>query len=434
MPNNQKILFRRTIKNFSKVMTGKAVGALMALAYLALAARGLGPDGLGIIILIHSYMIMFTRIISFKSYDIIVKYGADSISSNNFSDFQELVKFTFLLDFFGAIVGIIIGTSIVRFWGSHFGIPENSTTIAAIYCILIFSNITDTTTGILRISDRFDLVAILATVEPIVRLIGVSIAFYQDASWQVYLLAWFVARIFYCAISLIITIRELLKKNYLCSFTFSTPNLSHRWPKIWRFSWSSNFYGTVNSIGIQLTTLVVGSSIGTSGAALFKIAQEVAEASAKAAQTFGTALYPELARLVSSKIGVKEIKSVVNKTVKSSLTFGVLFTTVLIFSGHFLLGGIFGAEFVGAHEVMVVLSIGTTILLATFPYEAAVYSIGKPHIAFFIKLTATIVQLSALVLMLGAFGLLGAGYAIVLSSSLSAILLASITRINLNDN
>ena len=142
MPNDQKKLFRRTIKNFSKVITGKAVGALMSLAYLALAARGLGTADLGIIILIHSYMLMCTRIISFKSYDIIVKYGADFISSNNFHDFQELVKFTFLLDFFGAAVGIIIGTSIMHFWGIHLGIPEDSTTIAVIYCILIISNIT----------------------------------------------------------------------------------------------------------------------------------------------------------------------------------------------------------------------------------------------------------------------------------------------------
>ncbi len=415
-------------------MTGKAVGALMSLAYLALAARGLGTNGLGIIILIHSYMLMCTRIISFKSYDIIVKYGADSISSNNYHAFQELVKFTFLLDLFGAIIGIIIGTSIMQLWGVHFGIPEDSITIAVIYCILIISNITDTTTGILRISDRFDLVAILAIVEPVVRLIGVTIAFYQDASWQMYLLAWFVARIFYCAISLIITIHELFKKSYFRSFTFSIPNLTDKRPKIWPFSWSSNFYGTVNSIGIQLTTLVIGSSIGTSGAALFKIAQEVAEASAKAAQTFSTALYPELAKLVSSAVGDKEIKSIVRKTVRSSIIFGALFTTVLIFFGQVLLGGIFGTEFISAHAVMVVLSIGTTILLVTFPYEAAVYSIGKPHIAFFIKLTATIVQLSALVLMLRTFGLLGAGYAIVLSSSLSAVLLAYITRANLSDN
>ena len=428
MTSEQSNLFRRATKNFGKVLSGKAVGAAISLIYLALAARGLGTNGFGIVILIHSYMLMCTRIVSFKSYDIIVKYGAEFLTANRKKDFQDLIKFTFLLDFFAAFFGILLGTLVVYLWGHNFGIPSDAIPLAVIYCVLIISNVTDTTTGILRICDRFDIVAFLAIVEPTVRLIGVTIAFFSDSPWQAYLMSWFAARISYFCISLVVAAYELSRKNLLQSFSWKIPQPTLRNPKIWRFSWSSNFYGSTNSIGIQFTTLAVGSLIGASGAALFKVAQELAEASAKAAIVFSSALYPELARLATSPQGNVQIRRVVYKAAKSSVFIGFIFTGLLVLTGELILPNFFGQQFSDAYGTMVILSIATSILLITYPYEAALYSIGKPHIALFIKFSVTLAQLIALLIMLQSVGIVGAGYAAVLSSVLSAIALVYMTN------
>ena len=370
---------------------------------------------------------MCTRIVSFKSYDIIVKYGAEFLATSERRDFQDLIKFTFLLDLFAAIFGILLGTFIIQLWGHNFGIPSDAISLAVIYCILIISNVTDTTIGILRICDRFDIVAFLAIIEPIVRLVGVAIAFYSDSPWQAYLMAWFAARISYFCASLIVAGYVLSRKNLLESFSWKLPRPTARNPKIWKFSWSSNFYGSANSIGIQFTTLAVGSFIGTSGAALFKVAQELAEASAKAAVVFSSALYPELARLATSSQGNSQIRSVVRKAAKSSVFIGLILTGLLIIAGDLILQSFFGQQFIDAYSTMIILSIATSILLITYPYEAALYSIGKPHIALFIKVSATLTQLMALLIMLQSVGMIGAGYAAVLSSVLSAVALIYMT-------
>ncbi|MAX29091.1 MAG: hypothetical protein CMO23_06580 [Thiotrichales bacterium] len=432
MTSEHTNLFQRATKNFGKVLTGKAVGAIISLIYLALAARGLGTNGFGIIILIHSYMLMCTRVVSFKSYDIIVKYGAEFLATNERREFQDLIKFTFLLDLFAAILGIFLGAFIVYLWGHNFGIPSEAISLAVIYCILIISNVTDTTTGILRICDRFDIVAFLAIVEPIIRLLGVTIAFYSDSPWQAYLMAWFAARISYFCISLIVAGYELSRKNLLQSFSWKMPRPTLRNPKIWSFSWSSNFYGSTNSIGIQFTTLAVGSLIGASGAALFKVAQELAEASAKAAVVFSSALYPELARLATSSQGNSQIRSVVRKTAKSSVFIGFIFTGLLVIAGELILQTFFGQQFSDAYGTMIILSIATSVLLITYPYEAALYSIGKPHIALVIKLSVTLTQLIVLIIMLQSVGIVGAGYAAVLSSLLSAVALIYMTNRRIN--
>ena len=350
------------------------------------------------------------------------------MTANRKKDFQDLIKFTFLLDFFAAFFGILLGTLVAYLWGHNFGISSDAIPLAVIYCVLIISNVTDTTTGILRICDRFDIVAFLAIVEPTVRLVGVTIAFFSDSPWQAYLMSWFAARISYFCISLVVAAYELSRKNLLQSFSWKIPQPTLQNPKIWRFSWSSNFYGSTNSIGIQFTTLAVGSLIGASGAALFKVAQELAEASAKAAIVFSSALYPELARLATSPQGNVQIRRVVYKAAKSSVFIGFIFTGLLVLTGELILPNFFGQQFSDAYGTMVILSIATSILLITYPYEAALYSIGKPHIALFIKFSVTLAQLIALLIMLQSVGIVGAGYAAVLSSVLSAIALVYMTN------
>ena len=71
-------------------------------------------------------------------------------------------------------------------------------------------------------------------------------------------------------------------------------------------------------------------------------------------------------------------------------------------------------------------------LLITYPYEAALYSIGKPHIALVIKLSVTLTQLIVLIIMLQSVGIVGAGYAAVLSSLLSAVALIYMTNRRIN--
>ena len=245
-------------------------------------------------------------------------------------------------------------------------------------------------------------------------------------------MAWFAARISYFCISLIVAGYELSRKNLLQSFSWKIPRPALRNPKIWSFSWSSNFYGSTNSIGIQFTTLAVGSLIGASGAALFKVAQELAEASAKAAVVFSSALYPELARLATSSQGNSQIRSVVRKTAKSSVFIGFIFTGLLVIAGELILQTFFGQQFSDAYGTMIILSIATSVLLITYPYEAALYSIGKPHIALVIKLSVTLTQLIVLIIMLQSVGIVGAGYAAVLSSLLSAVALIYMTNRRIN--
>jgi O-antigen/teichoic acid export membrane protein len=420
-------LFWRVVKNSGMVLSGKGVATLSGLAYLALAARGLGAADFGIIVLTHSLMILITQIMSFKSSEVLIKYGAGCIHEKEFEKFQRLIKLTLSLDLASGIVGALVAIATIQLLGSRLGLPDDAVSLASAYCVLIVLNITATPSGILRLFNRFDLIAYQMLVDPLTRLIGTAAAFYFGAPWQTYLLVWFLAR-FANSITLIaIAWLELRRQDLLRIIDRDFRNLAAAHPGIWTFSWSSNLHGTVNLVGTQMATLLVAAVLGPAGAALFKIAQEIASVIGNASQFINNALYPELVKLAAASAG-KDIGRIIKRAGRVGMLVGIGFTAIILIGGKAALFQLFGAEFVGAFGVLVLMSLASTIELMTFPYEPALYVAGRPQIAFYLKFLTSGVQIVALFVLLNLIGLSGAGYAAIIASSLAAVLLLIVTK------
>lgn len=420
-------LFRRVGRNAGMVLSGKSVGSVAALIYLALAARALGAEAFGIIVLIHATMVLITRLISFKSFQAIVKYGADYRHDGDHDRFQRLIKFTLLLDLGSGLLGLAFGVMVMQLLGTTIGLPADARALASWYCLLILLNVNATPSGILRLFDRFDLIAWYTPVEPLVRLGGVVLAAAADAGWETYLGVWFVARFAGSVTLIVLAWTELVRQGLLAAFDNAWRGLAAPHAGIWSFVWSSNLHGTVSSVGTQLATLAVGAVLGPAGAALFRVAQEIADVIGKAAQVFNNALYRELATMVSAA-GSRGIQRIITRAGRAGLLIGGLFTLLIAMAGESLLAMLFGGEFAAAYPVLVMLSIAATVALAVFPFEPALYAVGKPQIALYLKTLTTLVHLAALYALLNTFGLIGAGYAALLANALAAILLLAVTR------
>ena len=59
--------FRRLLKHFAMLGGGKTAAGLTGLVYLAIAAKALGAQQLGVLVLIHAYALAFAELVSFKS-------------------------------------------------------------------------------------------------------------------------------------------------------------------------------------------------------------------------------------------------------------------------------------------------------------------------------------------------------------------------------
>ena len=90
-------LLRRLLRNTSYLLTGTAGASFLALVALALTARSLGPELLGVLAMIQAYAGMVDRA-RIETWPALIKYGAEALEEERYDDFKSLIKFGFLVD------------------------------------------------------------------------------------------------------------------------------------------------------------------------------------------------------------------------------------------------------------------------------------------------------------------------------------------------
>jgi O-antigen/teichoic acid export membrane protein len=411
-PEKPRSLFWRVLSNASILLGGKAANAVLGLAATALVARALGLREFGILTLIYAYANAVADLVEFQSWQVVLHYGTRPLQEGRLSVFQRVLSFSLLLDGIGAAAGLVVGIAGILLFSRELGLPGGIATVAILFTTSVVWMATATATGVLRLVDRFDLLAIEDNSQSVVRLVGAAIVFAAGGGLIAFLAVWYVASMISFAVRVYFAWRELHKRGYLHGFQWRARNLAHEFPGIWRFCLTTNFNSTLQLAFTHIGTLSSGWFLGPAAAALYRIARQVANAIVKPTRLVMPALYPELARLWARG----DTKALYRLVVQVALSGGALATLLLLvaaFGGAWALRVALGGDFAAAAPVMTWLVGSAAIGIWALPLEPFLISTGRATTAFATRAIITVLYLPALFLGLRYFGLLGAGYATV---------------------
>lgn len=410
MTQNSSVL-KRVLANAGTLLGGRTVNALVGLAYIALTARGLGKELMGVIVLINAFSQFLGEVARFQSWQTLLQYGASALLQGDRPRFQQVLRFTLLLDTIGAVVGVTLGVCGALLLGSHLGWPQTLSPIAATYALSIAVMDTATSVGLLRLFDRFRFLAAEQAVSSTVRLVGCGLAFMFDAPIEAYLAAWAAGTLIAFLYVNGVALWDLRRRDLLNGFTIRGP-LSEGLPGIWRFAWATNFSGTIDSAFSQVITLVVGSVLGPAQAAMWRVGRQVADGMAKPAKLLVPALYPELAKMRAT--GGEEAMRKLSRQI--SLIGGAVAGLLLLISillGDDLLGLVMGKPFAAGAGIMNWQVAAAAIGVLAMPLEPMLVSLGKAGLALRVRAAVCAIYLLALVPLIRFAGLNGAGAALV---------------------
>jgi len=405
------------LANASILLGGKAATALLGLGTTALAARALGLREFGILTLIYAFANAVSDIVEFQSWQVVLHYGTRPLQEGRLSVFQRVLNFSLMLDGIGAIAGLCVGIGGVLLFGVQLGWPASVTPLALLYTTSVVWMVAATATGVLRLVDRFDLIAIQDNAQAAVRLIGAAVAFFVGGGLIAFLVVWYVASMLSFACRAYFAWRELHRHEYLKDFQWGIRGITRELPGIWRFCLTTNFNGTLQLAFTHIGTLSAGWFLGPSAAALYRIARQVATAIVKPTRLVMPALYPELARLWAAG-NTNALYRLVMQVTLSGGAFATALLLIAAFGGRWALRMVLGDDFVGAAPVMTWLVGSAAIGIWALPLEPFLISTGRAMTAFATRAFVTALYLPALFLGLKDFGLLGAGYATVAAMAL----------------
>lgn len=400
-------ILKRVMTNAGMLLGGRTVNAVLSLAYMAIAARALGVRELGVLVLIQAFAQFLGDVVKFQSWQTIIHFGSRPLGENDLPAFQRVLRFTVVLDAASTILGIAVGMAGSFLFAGRLGWTAEEAPSAAIFMLTIAFMVSATPVGLLRIFDRFDVMARQAALIALLRLVGSIAAFFLMPNLVGFMLAFAFGTVgswLYLAGS---ALAELRRRKLLAGFTWRG-KLSEGMPGVWAFAWNTNLTTTLEVAFTHAATLVVGALVGPTQAAFWRVGRQVADAIAKPAKLMVPALYPELARL-RAEARHSAMWRLATQVGLLGGALGAVLLAVSAFAGPPLLGAVMGPGFAPAATVMT-WQVGAAVIgILALPLEPMLISLGKPGLAVRVRLVVGALFLAILPLLVTRFGLIGAG-------------------------
>lgn len=410
--------FARILANTAWLLGGKGVGALLSIVYLAIVTRTLGVADFGRFALILSAAQAIKTLVSFESWQIIVRYGQDHLRAVDAvaggHALNRLARFCILVDLASAIVGCALAAAVTLAFGPMMDLSPDMGRDAILFCAAMLLTIRSTPMGLLRLFDRFDAGALAETMVPIGRMIGALIILASGPSIGGFLLAWAGAELL-CAVSYWVLALHAGRGRIGSWRAGRTLDARAENEGLVGFLTATNLQVTLSSMGQQVAVLFIGIFVGPAGAGLYRLANQLSSSLTKISGLLSRSIFVELAR-ARSQAGAEELRTLFRRTNRLALVAGGVIILLILAIGHPLLGLIAGKDFLPAYPVLLVLGVAASIDLVGVSYRPLLMATDGARLSLWITLIATSLMFVLLAALLPVYETIGAAFANLASS------------------
>jgi O-antigen/teichoic acid export membrane protein len=399
-------ILRRMLKNVSYLLGGTAAASLMGLAALALTARALGPEMLGVLALIQAYTRLVDRA-RLESWQALIKYGADALENQQLGEFRSLLKFGVLLDVVGAVFAALVAAVGVYVAGWWLEWAPETTQMASLFSIVILCRLTSVPTAVLRLFNRFGIVAGQDIATAALRLGLVAIAYFAGAGLWAFVLITMGTQIVNSAILMTAGWVVLRREGHWGILASSCKGITKRCPGIWSFIWSLNAGNMARKSTRELDTLIVGGVIDPAAAGLYHVAKRLGEVLLLAGVPIQQVVYPDVARMWARAEAARFRRTVMQINLGSG-ALAAAFLAVLAFHAELLISLTVGSQFSAAAGPLILQTVGVAVFLCGVALRPALFSMGLQMKFLQIVTLSTACFYGTLLIAVPAFGLYGA--------------------------
>jgi O-antigen/teichoic acid export membrane protein len=360
------------------LFAGNVISSVFALIIYSLSVKALGAELFGILVIIQTYVLIVDTIVKFNSWQALIKFGAEAFENKQVDEFKGFVKQASLLDVGSSVLGTIIAVSFAYIIGKWLHWDIKIVPMAMLYSIVILFNLSGAPTGILRLYNRFKLLAIQKTVSSGVKLVATLIAFLLTKNLWVYIIIWVLTDIIGNIFLLILGYYVLHKNGIRAWWKCPVSNFK----RFFTFTFWTNITSTLDIPVKQLDVFVVSAVIGFEGVAIYKILKEIAKVIGQVGDPIYQAAYPEFASMIAKKENIGAVKFAAKLGI---IIFSICIPIALVvsFLSPWWLNALFGKVFAAAWvslSVYLLLQVISTSFITIHPLFVAMGYVQKNFI------------------------------------------------------
>lgn len=398
----------RLARNVTYLFSANVIVAAVGLVTLAVTARALGPGGLGAVALIEAFVRAVSRCVQIEPWQAIVRYGAHSIERGARAEFLRLVKLGLVIDMAGSLLGAATAIGLAQMAGPLLGLDAAHTAQVSVCALMLLASFSSPM-AVLRLLDRFDLIARVSVGFALSRLALATAAWAFGGEVWAFLIVLMVSSVIEGLVPLWLALRTLRNQGY--SGLWSTPltGVRSEHPGLVRFIFNSNISLIARDSTQRFDSLIVGGLLGATAVGYFQIAKKVGLAALRFGRPLQQIVYPEIAR-IWARGDVRRFRRVV-LGVNALLGLGSLAAVLLLAPMvEPILVATTGPGFAAATMVVTVQLAASAVFLGGLTLNSALLTVGWDRALMWFSLMSTLAFFGALPILTLWVGVVGASF------------------------
>ncbi len=404
------------------LLSGSFGNAAIMLVSVAIAARALGPEAYGIMVLILAYGRTVERLLRFESWQPLIRFTAAEEARADPVTIGRLYAFGLLLDMASALASAFVAMGLVVLLGPLFGLQTVHLELVGIYCLALVINITGVPTAALRMAGRFRTLAYSQLAANLLR-IGLAAACAAFSPTLIsFIWAWTLAQGAGSILFIWLGFRALRVRGVADPLRVRWTGLRDQFPGFLSFAWSTNLSMTLRTLTQDADSLLVGALAGPSAASFYHIAKRIGKVAQQVGAQVQAVIYPDVARIWTHG-QVERFRSTILHTQAALGAVGLLALASAWLIGPWLIAIGPGADYLAAYPLLMTQLVAVLLTMHAAPSRSALLAMGRPGLVLKVAVLGVAGFFITAFAAIPVNGAIGANIAHIVLAAITALLL-----------
>lgn len=401
-------LLNRVLKNTGYLFSSSTIGLLLSMVQSIFAARLLGVAAFGLIGIVTTFVSNVNRLFSFRMGEFIVRYLGKELTEDDRQKAGAVVKVSLLIEGATSLAAFGVLLLLAPLGAKYFAKDMGSLPLIQLFSLSILANMfAETSIGILQITNHFRTQALINLGQSVITALLIFLAFLLKGNIYFVLWAYLVGKIILGVSPVLLALHYL--PRHLDSGWWKTPlSVLPSFREVAHYTLSTNLSGTVKMVASESEPLLVGFFLDQQSVGLYKLALSIVNPLMMPITPFISTTFPELTRSVVAKKW-EQLRTLLKRVTLISAGWSGLVLLVMVLMGRWLIRLFYGAEFVPAYPVTMLLLLGFGIANVFFWNRSLLLSFGKANVPLYVLLVAAVVKTGLAFWLVPRLGSLGEG-------------------------
>jgi O-antigen/teichoic acid export membrane protein len=399
-------LFRRVITNSGYLFSATGASAGLGMLQGILVARLLGVDGYGIVGVITLFTGIVNNLISFRMGELVIKYVGEAAEAGDEQQAAAVFKLAALVEMGASVVAFLLLVLLAPLAAHYLAKDPSLTGLFVLYGLVVLANlISESSTGLLQIYDRFRPIAILGLVGNIVTLALVAGVYWLQGGLAGVLVAYLVGK---AASALGLSLAALVEARAHWGrewWRASLEPLKPRLRALTHFAVSTNISASVSLITKDSELLWVSLFRGPAETGYYRLALSLSNLVQMPVAPLPQATYPELSRQ-AARGEWQAMRNLLRQGAWLAGGYSLVATLFLVIFGKPLIAWLYTPEFLPAYPALLILLLGYLAANTFYWRRSALLALGRADYPAKVNLILAAFKMVGILLLVPRYGYL----------------------------